>query len=402
VKIKYNGIILIGMAIVLYAAASNTQSGWQYLITALILSIIIVSFVLPAQYLRGIEVEKFMPVTLKADRNTKIHIMVKNLSGVHKRYFNIEDIALQKPVDKKIESSDEVFLEKVVKYFSSILVKKSLPAQFFLRMLPGKDIVDFKYEYFPPRRGIFKSGDIRLSTSSPLGIFSATRIFKYDDEIIVYPKTVDIRGGWVNRIAKRSIVTQLSYSYSPTSIPGITRSIREYVPGDSPKHIHWPTSAKLDKLFVREFEIEASGHIVIFLDCSSEYETDDQFELAVTTAASLLSASHEKGLETRFVTQEDAYIMEDFVDENDWNVQLEVLARVDQKSSQKICTVIDEVHQGLIAQHPGIRPTYILISSQYKAQYSANNANIISITVSPRHDEQSHYTISDESDLKFI
>ena len=42
--------------------------------------------------------------------------------------------------------------------------------------------------------------------------------------------------------------------------------VREYVPGDSIKRIHWPTSVRRDQLMVKEFEQDPQAEVWLFLD----------------------------------------------------------------------------------------------------------------------------------------
>ncbi len=401
-RIEYNGLILIAMAFVLFAAASNTQSGWQYIISALLFAIVILGVIIPGMQIKGLNVLKELPVRLYAGKSSVVNITIENLSQRNKWFFNLVESPVSSADSAGYSLSSRLLIERLVTFLVSTLSRKKDLYNFFVNTIPARHFIDFNYDFIPEKRGVYKVGLTTLSTSSPLGIATFSKTFKNEQEVVIYPKVFDIRGGWVNRIASRSMVNQLSYSYTPTSIPGITRSVREYVPGDSPRHIHWPTSARVNKLFVRDFEVEASGYIVIFLDSYDDYIDEKYFDLAVTTVSSLLNASHEKGLVSRFITQYDALQGIDYRDEVDWYSQLEVLARVQPVSKLSICTEIDTVHQGLISQYPGLQPSYVLVSSQYKANYSANRANIISIKVSPYPDEFVHYTVKTEEDLKFI
>lgn len=401
-KIKFNGLILIIMSVVLYAAASNTQSGWQYIITAVLLSLLLIGIVLPRKTLINIDIKKYIPSSMQVGKDTIIEIELNNLSKAPKRYLSIEDIPLAEHKSFLGFRSPLDFLPLSLMDITLLFSDKTYAVNYFMCVLPSMDTISFKYFFVPSKRGVFVTGNLNVSTSFPLGLFLSVKEYNPLREIVVYPKVLEIRGGWVNRIANKSTVSELSYTYVPTSMTATTRSLREYVPGDSPRHIHWPTSARLNRLFVREFEIEASGFVYIVLDASVGYETEELFELAVISVASLLNACHEKGLVTRFVTQEEAYSgVRDFKNDN-WDSQLEVLARVKPLENSDICRVIDALHQTNIVQNLRAKPMYILVSHSYKADQSANRANIISICVSSRADLSANYTITSELDLRYI
>lgn len=387
---------------VLYTAASNTQSGWQYIMSALMLAFLFLGLVLPFLYLKRIKIIKQLPSRLYVSKNSKSEILVENLSSKVKRDFNIYDIPLENAYNYVKTNESYTLFENIYRLYLKITEKSAFESCYFLKILPPFHILDFSNEFLPEKRGLYRSGDVVISTSSPLGLVSFSKTFSSEQEVLVYPKVIDVRGGWISRIANRSVLNELSYSYIPTSIPGTTRSLREYIPGDSPRHIHWPTSAKLNSLHVREFEIESSGHIVIFLDSSPGYENREYFELAVITATSLLNICHKTGLHTSFVTQNNSFAGVKYIDDYNWEEQLEVLARVQPVSGLKITNLIDKTHQSLILKYPGFSPSYVLVSNDFKADQSANRANIVSVCVSSCVNSYSHYTIRSEEDLKYI
>jgi uncharacterized protein (DUF58 family) len=82
-------------------------------------------------------------------------------------------------------------------------------------------------------------------------------------QIVIYPPLVHLpalivpqgqRGG----LSRADILQQ----HVTPSVGGL----REYVQGDPPSHIHWPTVAKTDKLMVKEFDQERAGALWIALD----------------------------------------------------------------------------------------------------------------------------------------
>ncbi|MFA9277586.1 MAG: DUF58 domain-containing protein, partial [Rhodoluna sp.] len=65
-------------------------------------------------------------------------------------------------------------------------------------------------------------------------------------------------------------------------------ALREYVPGDDRRNIHWKSTAKTGQFMVRQFEQTRRSHLMIALDTEPEvFATDEEFELAVSAAASL-------------------------------------------------------------------------------------------------------------------
>ncbi len=76
-------------------------------------------------------------------------------------------------------------------------------------------------------------------------------------------------------------------------------TVREYIPGDPLRSIHWPTSARRDSLYVRQFEHTPSSDWWIFLDLDKRIQTgegsDSTVELGVILAASLADKGLRQG-----------------------------------------------------------------------------------------------------------
>lgn len=390
------------MAIVLFAAASNTQSGWQYIISSFLLALLVVGFIVPVFALKSLSLNKSVPSRLYVGKDSTIDLSVTNHSKLRKTFFDIVDAPLITEVDLFSSVNRLDIITFVIKKLHNLLVYKEYTSRLFLKVLPGKQIVEFGYDFVPFKRGVHRTGSLLVSSSSPLGLFSVSRSFNPNAEIIVFPRVYDIRGGWINRVSHKSVMSEFSYSYLPTSIPGTTRGLRAYVPGDSPRHIHWPTSAKTGKLLVREFEIESSGLVYIVLDSCSGYETEEYFELAISVVASMLNACHAEGLTAGFHTQSDAYDYQDNGRLFEWDTQMEILARLKPISRKPICKCLDSINQELISKNKAVVPTYILVSHKVKADESANKSNIISVTVSSRSESTANYSITSEADLKYV
>ncbi len=83
-------------------------------------------------------------------------------------------------------------------------------------------------------------------------------------------------------------------------------TVREYVPGDPLKSIHWPTSAKKDSLFVRQFEHNPSSDWWIFLDLDKNAQAGEgsasTSEHGIILAASLADRGIRQGHSVGLVT----------------------------------------------------------------------------------------------------
>lgn len=334
-----------------------------------------------------------------------IKIVIENTSIFSKRFLNIYYQLIDtrekdkntydnftRARDKKISiwailNSDLLIMFKRVNYSLTQFIKK----------IPGKGYLTINNSYLPTRRGVFKTGSVDIINCCPLGLFERVKKFKSNEEVVIYPKIINVRSGWIKRIAQKPTFTETSRVMTPSSIAAMTRSLREYQPGDPLKYIHWPSSAKANKLLVKEFEIESKGSVIIALDSSNKYTSEHYYELAVVTTSSLLNICHASNLTTRFVTQEDAYQGYEYSINNEFESQLEVLARVQPVKSNTIFSVIEKECQ----KRSKYKPTIILITHN-KTTKPAKAIDAVTISVNHQPDLNANYTICSEKDLRHI
>ena len=66
-------------------------------------------------------------------------------------------------------------------------------------------------------------------------------------------------------------------------------ALREYVPGDDLRHVHWRSSARAGELLVRQYHDTRRNHATVVLDADpAAYRSDEEYELGVSVAASLI------------------------------------------------------------------------------------------------------------------
>jgi uncharacterized protein (DUF58 family) len=138
------------------------------------------------------------------------------------------------------------------------------------------------------QRGLFYLGGAKILTGDPFGIFEVTIHTSERTSILVLPQIVTLPE---LRIAPSGSHGdgQPRRNASERTIHSAT--VREYVHGDSMRMIHWPTTARTNKVFVRLMESTPEGDWWILLDLDKQYMLgegrDSIEEQSVILAASL-------------------------------------------------------------------------------------------------------------------
>ena len=113
------------------------------------------------------------------------------------------------------------------------------------------------------RRGRFRLGPVTLTSGDPFGLFQVSRRVAYTANVVVYPVTVNLpefslplgllSGGDALRRRTHYVTANAS-------------TVRDYEPGDSFNRIHWRSTARRDRLMVKEFELDPQADVWLFLD----------------------------------------------------------------------------------------------------------------------------------------
>lgn len=133
-------------------------------------------------------------------------------------------------------------------------------------------------------RGVHTVGPVSYDKTDPVGL--VTRRFGTGSalELFVAPRVTDLTvfaGGLTNDLDG---ATSQQISMSDLAF----HALREYVPGDDLRHVHWRSSAKAGELLVRQYHETRRGHVTILVDASTtSYRRLRDFELAVSVAASI-------------------------------------------------------------------------------------------------------------------
>lgn len=134
------------------------------------------------------------------------------------------------------------------------------------------------------RRAVLVVGPVRSVRDDPLSLMRRQVTWAKEQELFVHPRTVrldEAASGFL-----RDLEGTPSSDLSSSDIA--FHALRDYAPGDDRRHVHWRTTARTGKLMVRQFEETRRSHVVVALDNLAEhYASDDEFELAVSIAASI-------------------------------------------------------------------------------------------------------------------
>jgi uncharacterized protein (DUF58 family) len=149
-----------------------------------------------------------------------------------------------------------------------------------LPVAPSHDMaVETRYEILPMKRGIYRWEEILVTSYDSLGLIRVDAEYKTEPfQITIHPTkiptSVDLAalGGWGSNQSDDG--KNRGYGMEP-------RGIREYTPGDSLRHVHWPSTAKTGKIQVKEFDTGFNTvlRVLVQMTRGTEAGTDEESTL---------------------------------------------------------------------------------------------------------------------------
>jgi uncharacterized protein (DUF58 family) len=153
-----------------------------------------------------------------------------------------------------------------------------------------------EYKTPPLRRGMYHFTKTDCSTEDIFGFFEHKGTLSLEHSFSVLPQRTTIRE-W----KKLQLMLKGMHHHSTTAraLRETTQinGAREYNYGDRLSRIHWNATAKTGTLKSKEFERESLPKTIIILDrAQHHYQSKEQFELAVSVAASLIDFGTKRDL----------------------------------------------------------------------------------------------------------
>lgn len=150
------------------------------------------------------------------------------------------------------------------------------------------------------RRGILDVGPLGVVVTDPFGLTQASITAAHKVEVTVFPTIEAIRP-----VPFTAGQDPTAGSLRPHALGRVGEdfyALRPYVVGDDLRRIHWPSTARHDELLVRQQEQPWQGRTTVLLDVRRATYDPASFEVAVTAAASILTANSKRRDLVRVVT----------------------------------------------------------------------------------------------------
>ena len=250
--------MLFTFAILIVAfGAIISANNLLFLITAAMLSTLLVSGLVSRLCLAGLELDFLVPEHIPAGRTVPGKLFVRNQKWIMPS-FSIRVEGIRDPASPVLTSGV---------YFPLISAGTTV-----------EETVEVRF----PRRGAYRENTFAFSTSFPFGFLEKSARVTLRREMVVYP-SIDAQPGFDDLLLGISGEIESHYR-------GLGKDfyrIRPYEAFESARHVDWKASAHVGALQVREFAREQEQTVELFLDRDISHDLDAWFEHAIDCCAFL-------------------------------------------------------------------------------------------------------------------
>ena len=254
-QVTREGWLYFGAVTVVVFSSVNTANNLLYMILSALLAVLVLSGALSALNFRSLEMSVRIPSRCFAREPFPVSLQVHN----RKRVFPTFSLHLGTMDESAFRCSD-----------------------FYVPLVRPQKSTSDTGQAMLTKRGRHTLSKLKVSTRYPFGFFVKDLSYAVGAECICYPE----------------IIPQEQINLSVQDVHGSNQRfergfghdiymIRDYIPSDTARHVHWKASAKTSVLKTREYAAEENQRIVLAFDRFGHPGDIEKFEQLVSYTASL-------------------------------------------------------------------------------------------------------------------
>lgn len=247
-----------------------TREGWQVCF--------MIGFVILGAILRDVNLLILLAGALLALLIIQWRVAIKTIQriGAHRHFPR--SMQAKKPFDVELTISNPkswlgawwVNAEERLMYETSSPSEVAQPQIFqsinlLFPSIPPETSRTLKYRCEVAKRGRYRFLPTEISSRFPLGLLRSILKSSNPDSILIHPATGTLTTNWKELFRGRRTGTHESSSRT-LSDQGEFFGLRSYHPGDSPRWIHWRSTARRNELMVKQYQQASSQELVLLLD----------------------------------------------------------------------------------------------------------------------------------------
>ena len=239
--------------------------------------------------------------------------------------------------------------------------------EFLVPPISGNGTWNESFSVMTKRRGVINVGPARTVRMDGLGLLR--RVRSWDDPILVHVHPPTVRFSFDATGMQMDVEGVASEKLTSSDVS--FHALRDYEPGDDRRAVHWPSTARLGRLIVRQFEETHRSHHMVLLDTRVDAWDRRSFETAVSVAASLALAGSG---EARTVSMHTA---DEWIPTGSPMAMLDALSEMETSTRSEFAGIV----RRCIMERGGISVLSIVVGAGVDDEEAARLANIAPVDV---------------------
>jgi uncharacterized protein (DUF58 family) len=265
------GWCYFGVMSVLLAAGLYQQVNLILLVSTLAAGPFLTSWIGSRALLRRLSVVRRAPAYVFSGDPLEVHYTLEN--------------------DRRWMAALALFMEDSLVRVDGVAPGLAIAPRVFFPRVPGRDRARVCWRAPSPRRGKYSFRDLDLGTRAPFGLVERRVTIPLAEEVIVYPRIGQLTRRWF-QLQRQASENRVGKRHDRSSQQEEYHGLRDYRSGDSPRWIHWRTSARRGELMVKEFEQQNEQDLALLIDpwlprTKISPELRDAMEQAISFAATV-------------------------------------------------------------------------------------------------------------------
>lgn len=245
-RISRVGLGYLGVWALLLLAGLHQQANLVLLIAGMAAGPVVASILVSAAALRKVRIARRAPESAFAGQPLVIDYALENSRKTTAALaLRVEDALV--PLDRTVPGAMTI-----------------LPDVMFDRV-PPRARGRIRWQTASPARGRYRFGAMELVTGAPFGLMERRRVVPEPGDVVIYPRVGHLSRRW-HQMHREATQTKKGRRQDRTAQQQEYHGLREYRSGDSPRWIHWRTTARIGKPMVKEFEHQHDQDLAILLD----------------------------------------------------------------------------------------------------------------------------------------
>ncbi len=286
-------------AVMLYLFGNQTQIGWLYVMAAMLGGIVMIGFLLSRGALKRIALERDLSTDALYESDAiTVDLRLKRVRGL---------------------SAYQVELTETC----PLVMPDEREKRIYAPVIPSDQALTYTYPITVDRRGEYEFPPVVLKTNFPFGLFRRRASIHAITHALVYPEVKPLARF---PLFERQLAADLASQR--TGHGGEVIGVRPFRSGDSPRHVHWRSTARTGQLMSKEFADETQPTLTLLVDTSFSGSTElkaNPFEWAIKCAVSIADYARRRGYPFRVIHGDERLPSGDLLS---WEAFLQMMARI--------------------------------------------------------------------------